>query len=296
VKLGVSPYGLPLAQYVDLAVSAEQAGFESVWVPDHLIVPAQIGSRFPYSPDGESGMTPSTEIFDAWVLLSFMAAATERINFGPFVYILPLRHPFATAKATGSLQILSGGRLLLGVGVGWLAEEYEAMGGAFRRRGADTSESIAVMRALWSQDVVRGDGPAYRFHEVGMAPRPAQTIPIHLGGHSPAAIRRATELGDGWLASPRPESELRPLVAEMTELIDAGLRRAGRERAGFEITAAVLGMPSRETMSAAAEDGVDRLIISPWAVVQTPPSPSQVAEQVHELAGRLELAAAEPRA
>jgi probable F420-dependent oxidoreductase len=283
VKLGISPYGLRLQQYVRMAADAEQTGFESVWVADHVVIPAHIRSRFPYAADGESGLLPSTEILDSWVLLSFIAAATERLRLGTYVYILALRHPFITAKAAASLQILSAGRLLLGAGVGWLAEEYEAMGVDFMSRGRDTSEAIGLLRELWSREAVSSDGPAYRFAEVGASPRPP-SIPIHLGGHSAAAVTRATRLGDGWLGSPRPAEQLGPHLAEMRGLIAAGLARAGRPRESLEVTGALVGMPSEESLSTALGAGLDRLIISPWAGVAEPPSPSEVADQLGVIA------------
>jgi probable F420-dependent oxidoreductase len=282
VQLGISPYGLRLGQYVKMAVDAETAGFESVWVADHLVVPARIDTPFPYAPDGNSGMTPGTEIFDPWVLLSFMAASTERIRLGPFVYILALRHPFVTAKAAASLQILSHDRLLLGAGVGWLAEEYAAMGLDFRRRGRQTAEAIELIRQLWESDTVSSDGAEYPFASVGMAPRPS-SIPIHLGGHSQAAVDRATRLGDGWLGSPRPADTLESHLSEMLELIQSGLDRAGRRRSDFEITGALLGMPKREHLALAAELGLDRLIISPWGADTSPPGPDEVALQLRQI-------------
>ena len=282
MQLGISPYGLRLGQYVQMAVDAEAAGFESVWVADHLVVPEQIDTPFPYASDGNSGMTPGTEIFDPWVLLSFIAAATHRIRLGTFVYILPLRHPFVTAKAAASLQILSRERLLLGAGVGWLSEEYEAMGLEFRRRGRQTAEAIELIRKLWDRETVSSDGPEYRFDSVGMAPRPTR-IPIHLGGHSEVAIDRATRLGDGWLGSPRPADEIEPHLTEMLGLIDAGLIRAGRRRGEFQITGALLGMPEHEHLALAGRLGLDRLIISPWGAVDTPPESSDVALQLRQI-------------
>lgn len=261
---------------------AETAGFESIWVADHLVVPAEIRTPFPYAPDGNSGMSPGTQIFDSWVLLSFIAAATQRLRLATYVYILPLRHPFVTAKAAASLQILSGGRLLLGAGVGWLTEEYTAMDLPFARRGRDTAEGVEIMRRLWTDDLVTGEGPAFAFDAVGIAPRPP-SIPIHLGGHSPAAIGRATRIGDGWLGSPRPADVLAEHLAEMRGLVHAGLERAGRDRAGFEITGAVLGLPGRETFARAAEAGLHRLIVSPWAGAAEPPSPERVAAQLCEI-------------
>lgn len=283
MDLGISPYGLPVERYLETAVEAEACGFESFWVPDHLVIPAEIGSRFPYSPSGDSGLTPDTPLLDAWVLLSFIAARTSTISFGPYVYILPLRHPFVTAKAAASLQILSGGRLLLGVGVGWLAEEYEAMGREFSRRGVETSEALILLRQLWQQQLVSSSGPSYPFETVGMAPPPPR-IPIHVGGHSRLAVRRAAALADGWLGSPQPAGSLRDHLDEMLPIIETELRAASRTRDDFHVTGALLGRPSKAVLQMAAEARLDRLIVSPWGQLETPPSPGELRTHLQEIA------------
>lgn len=288
MRLAISPYGLALDDYVALAVEAEAAGFESIWVPDHLVVPAEIRSAFPYGRDGDSGLHPGTEIHDAMVLLSFMAAATSALRLGTYVQVLALRHPFVTAKAAASLQILARGRLVLGVGVGWLSEEYDAMGAPFGERGAATEEQIAIMRALWSREVVTGDGAHYPFAAVGMAPRPGP-VPIHVGGHSAPAIRRAARLGDGWLGSPWPTAVFAEHLAATVPAVERALERAGRPRDGFEITAAVVGLPAPELFEGAARAGLDRLIVSPWP---GRPQHATLADAVRDLAAVADAARA----
>lgn len=285
MKLGLSPYGLELHDYVTAAAAAERAGFESVWVPDHLAIPAAIGSRFPYSADGESGLHPGTQFYDACVLLSFIAAATSRLLLGTYVYVLPLRHPFVTAKAIGSLDLLSGGRVALGVGAGWLGEEYEALGVDFNARGALTTDAITVIRRLWSDELAAADAGRYRFESVGMSPQPGRTIPILVGGHSAPAVRRAAVLGDGWIGSPRMPSELAAHLAAMAPMIDHALEAAGRSRAQFELTSAIVGEPAADTLEIARDAGLARLIVSPWSA-RGPEPAAQAVERIEAIAAR----------
>src|SRR3954466_14167595 len=154
MRVGLSPYGLAVGDYPALARAAEERGFESIWLPDHLVIPQRVDSRYPYSADGDAGLTPATEILDPWVILSFIGAPPTRLRLGTYVSLLPLRHPFVTAKAAASVDVLSGGRLLMGVGAGWLAEEFDAAREPFAQRGKRTSEAIELMRALWTQEVV----------------------------------------------------------------------------------------------------------------------------------------------
>lgn len=200
MKFGVHLVGLGLRHLCEVAAAAEEHGFESVWVSDHVVVPVQVSSRYPYRADGKMSFAPNAAMYDPWVLLSWIAASTSRVRLGTFVYILPLRHPFLTARAAATLDRMSQGRLTLGIGVGWMREEFEATDAVFERRGASTDEAIGVLRRLWQEETVAHDGDNYRFPEVYFSPKPAQEpIPLEVGGTTKAALRRAGELGDGWL-------------------------------------------------------------------------------------------------
>jgi probable F420-dependent oxidoreductase len=286
MHVGLSPYGLAVADYPALAQAAEERGFESIWLPDHLVIPQRVDSRYPYSPDGESGLVPDTEILDPWVILSFIGAATTRLRLGTYVYILPLRHPFVTAKAAASVDVLSGGRLLMGIGAGWLSEEFEAAGEPFAERGRRSSEAIEIMRALWTREVVTWDGDHYPFGAAGMSPRPDASIPVLVGGHSGPALRRAAALGDGWIGSPKTAADLPAHLDEMVPRIEAALEGAGRSREGFELTSGVMGPPSDEAW-AAASAALDRVILAPWILEQHPVALDRATADLDALAPRV---------
>src|SRR5213594_5060232 len=150
MKVGIALFRLRPERMAAVARHAERLGFESVWVPEHLVLPTRIASRYPYSPDGVPPFAPDAPHLVPLILLTHVAAATSRIRLGTNVYILPLRHPLLTARLAVSVDVLSGGRLTLGVGIGWLAEEFEAAGVDFATRGARTRECVRALKVLWT--------------------------------------------------------------------------------------------------------------------------------------------------
>ena len=191
MRIGVSllnNWGVEDAQaLVGLACRAEELGFDSVWVHDHVFNAGHVFDRI--------GGTP---YYEPLTLLSFVAARTERVRLGTSVLVLPYHNPIGLAKTVATLDVLSGGRVILGVGVGAIEKEMEAMGSTFKERGAITDEAIAVMRTLWTEEDPRFEGTYSRFAGMKFSPKPLQTIPVVIGGVSRAAIRRAARLGDGW--------------------------------------------------------------------------------------------------
>ncbi|MCX9192395.1 TIGR03619 family F420-dependent LLM class oxidoreductase [Carbonactinospora thermoautotrophica] len=191
---------------VTMAGVAEQAGVDAVHVSDHVVLIDGATSAYPFSPDGAFPWPADTDWYDAFVCCAWIAAATERIEVGPSVLVLPQRHPLEVAKVTASIDRLSGGRMFLGVGAGWLAEEFEALGWEFATRIPRMKEAIEVLRLAWA-----GTGEAYRgeHYEVPAGtqcrPLPVQRggVPVLLGGMSRAALRRAATYGDGWIALAR---------------------------------------------------------------------------------------------
>ena len=182
-----------------LARAAEEAGFESVWTVDHVVIPAAYRSVYPYDPSGRIGPDDTT-FPDPLIWLTYIAAATSTLRLGTAILILPERNPVVLAKELATLDFLSGGRVILGVGVGWLKEEYEALGVPWEGRGRRGEESIGAMRALWS----RGSGQLHGGHhgsftDCYLRPQPVNgTIPIHIGGTADTAARRAGRIGDGF--------------------------------------------------------------------------------------------------
>jgi probable F420-dependent oxidoreductase len=217
-------------QLLDVARGAEEAGFEGVLVSDHLFFPGRLTSRYPYSEDGRPGFGPETPFPDPWTSIAAMAAVTRRLRFGTMVTILPLRHPLEVAKTVGTAALLSGGRVALGVGVGWIREEFETLGVDFASRGARTDEAIGALRALWKGGMVERRGRFFAFGPLQMSPAPGHPIPILVGGTSAAALRRAARLGDGWIGTGHAPDAAAALLGRLRAL----RREAGREAAPFE--------------------------------------------------------------
>jgi probable F420-dependent oxidoreductase len=227
----IEPFAGP-RQATRLARTAEEAGFESLWTVDHVVIPAGYRSVYPYDPSGRIG--PDDTLFpDPLIWLSYIAAATSTLRLGTAILILPQRNPVVLAKELATLDYLSGGRMILGVGVGWLKEEYEALGVPWEGRGRRGEESIDAMRALWSQPQASYDGDTTSFQECHLRPQPPQgTIPIHIGGHSPVAARRAGRMGDGFF----PFGVNRDGVPALLEIVRQSALDAGREPSSIEVT------------------------------------------------------------
>ena len=168
-----------------LAVDAEKAGFDSVWAADHVAVP-------------EANAEAYGDVIEQLVTLTYIAAKTENLKVGTSVLIVPQRNPLVIAKQAAALDILSGGRLILGVGAGWIEGEFELLGADFAHRGKILDESIRLMRAMWREPLVNFSGDFFDVNGAVSSPKPAQPIPIWIGGNSDAAVRRAARLGDGW--------------------------------------------------------------------------------------------------
>ena len=187
---------------------AEALGFDSVWVSDHIVVPHSAIPRF-----GEV-------FFEPFTTLAYVAGKTQRIRLGTSVIILPYRHPLFMAKALATIDVLSGGRLIVGAAVGWLAEEFEALGIPFSERGDRSDEALKVMRAVWTEAEPKFEGRFFRFARIKAEPKPLQKPhpPIWIGGGSPAALRRAAEFADAWHPSHRPVEEIATLAKQFKEL------------------------------------------------------------------------------
>jgi probable F420-dependent oxidoreductase len=183
-------------QVVEVAKLAEELGFCGVMVSDHVFHPGRLVSRYPFSADGKPDFTADTDFPEPWSLIGAMASVTRTLRFTTGVYILPLRHPLEVAKATATLSVLSGGRLALGAGLGWMQEEYAQLGRDFRTRGRRCDEMIDVLRKVWRGGMVEHHGEFYDFDPLQLSPAAAGPIPIYIGGASPAALRRAGRLGE----------------------------------------------------------------------------------------------------
>jgi probable F420-dependent oxidoreductase len=242
-----------------LARLAEANGFESLWTVEHTVVPRDYASEYPYSRDGKMPGGEDVDIPDPLIWLAHVSAVTERIKLATGILILPQRNPVTLAKEVATLDRLSGGRVILGIGVGWLAEEFAALGVPFEDRGRRTDDYVAALRALWSGDDATHRGEFAAFERVVSKPAPAQAggPPIVVGGHSEAAARRAGRLGDGFFPGARGREELSRLLDVMRK----AATEAGRDPDSIEITAG--GRPDLETVKAWADMGVSRFAIPP---------------------------------
>lgn len=260
MKFGLPMFGLSPRYYPEVAKAAEDNGFDSVWMPEHLLMPAEVPPTYPYSESGYPPITADTPLYDVWVVLGSVAAMTSTIRLATNVYVLPLRNPFVTARSVVTLDRISGGRVTLGIGVGWCEEEFEAAGESFHDRGKRTDEIMGLLRRLWTEDVIESKSGAYRFGPIKFQPKPLQKpgIPIHVGGHSKAALRRAGRLGDGWVAA--GDTNFEKLEA-MVAVINRARQEAGRLDQPFEITSG-LGK-DLDTIRRCAELGVTRCTAGP---------------------------------
>jgi probable F420-dependent oxidoreductase len=191
-----------------VARQIESLGYDSLWVSDHVVIPWEIRSRYPYNATGDFPLSPATNFLEPLTVLTLAAAVTSRVRLGTSVLVLPHRHPVLTAKMLATLDHLAPARVILGAGVGWMREEIELFGVPYARRGAWTDEAIAIMRACWRDDRVSFRGEFFSFDELGCRPRPASgAIPIWIGGHTDRALARVATLGDGWHAAfPTPKA------------------------------------------------------------------------------------------
>ncbi len=218
-----------------LVKKAEHAGIESVWTGEHVIIPLDYQSRYPYNPSGKLGLAPESSFVDPLITLAHVAAHTASLRLGTGINLLPQSNPLLMAKQVASLDYLSGGRLLLGLGVGWLEEEFRAMGAEFAGRGRRFDDYLEAIKKVWSGDVVEHESEHLSWSGFKSYPLPVQRPhpPIIIGGHSPAAMSRAARLGDGWFAFSKDAREL----AGMLERLNEAAEKAGRDPDSIEITA-----------------------------------------------------------
>ena len=219
---------------LEICRRAEAVGFESVWGGEHVILPDTIGSRYPYTADGKIPAEPDTPIPDPLIWLAFVAAAAPTLRLGTCILIVPQRNPVVLAKELATLDRLSGGRVELGLGIGWMKEEFKALGVPWDRRGARNDEYIAAMRALWAGPHAEFHGEFVDFPPVTCSPRPVQrSIPVLVGGDTDAAIDRAVRLADGYFPGEGDAERLGGLIKRLR----AAAERADRDPASIEINA-----------------------------------------------------------
>ena len=273
---------------LSMAQLAEEQGFESVWAADHVIMPTRISTPYPYSKSGEYIADPKGAHLEPFTMLSFVAGCTRRIRLGFTVIVAPYRNPVVTGKMLASLDVLSNGRLVVGVGAGWLEEEFQALEVSFAKRWARTEEHIRIWKELWTAAEPQFDGQFYHFSEVQCRPQPLQKPhpPITIGGRGKASLKRVVSLGDGWqVVSEHPddvystEGDLAKDLATLKQMSE----KAGRDFQTIEITAVIIAGTAEGVLRDIAQYeriGVSRLILDFPSFVSDPQEMAAILEKV----------------
>jgi probable F420-dependent oxidoreductase len=269
VRIGISAYDLDVRDLVELAAAADELGFESLWLGEHIVLPIGYRSGHPTSGTGQHNrrsnpavharpiVDPATKLLDPLVALAGCAARTRSILLATGVYLVPLRSPVAVARMVHTLQGLSEGRFLLGAGAGWLEEEFAAVGVPFERRGERLEENLHVIRTALAGGPFRHEGRLHQLDGLQLCEAPV-SVPVILGGNSERALRRAARLGDGWFSSANPDfDEARRLRDRLLALRD----EAGRT-GDFSIHMRI-EKADPDVVARYATEGFDRIVV--WA-------------------------------
>ena len=267
MKFYVSSAFLDIGEIVEIAKAADDLGYEGMAIPDHVVNLETLATPYPYTPDGQRRWQPFTDWPDPWVLVGALSQATRRLKFVTTVYIPAMRDPYSAAKAIGTAACLSGGRVELGVGVGWCEEEFDLLGQQFARRGTRTDEMLELMKALWQPGWTEFDGEFYRTPRLEMTPTPPR-IPIYGGGLSDIALRRAAR-NDGWIGDLIGLEQATSSVDRIRELrADKGL---GME--DFTVITPLVDAFTTEHYRRAEDAGIHAILTMPW-VFYCGPTPS----------------------
>jgi probable F420-dependent oxidoreductase len=248
--------------YVDLARSADEHGWDGIVLSDHLVHLESIETPYPYAEDGQRPWRAADPYPDVWVSIGAMAAVTRRVRFYQGVYVVPMRNVFALARAVGTAAVLSHDRVSLGLGLGWMREEFELIGEPFERRAQRAEEMLEVMRKLWTGEMVEHHGTFYDFPRLQMSPGVRERIPIYVGGRTPAALRRVARIGDGWIPDLLTTEEL----AEGIAAIRAHRREIGRGDEPFDVIGAPKDAFDVDGYRRMEDAGVTHLWTIPWLV------------------------------
>ena len=262
MNIGIIPINIGVQNpdtMIEIAQHAESIGVESVWTFEHVIVPLDYQSKYPYDRSGKMGADPDTNFIDPLIALAAIASATNHLRLGTGVNILPQANPLFLAKQAASLDFVSNGRFMLGVGIGWLREEFDALGVPFERRGERFDEYLAAMKKVWSGDVVEHKSEHIEWSGFKSYPLPAQKphVPIIMGGSKGKIWQRIAHHGDGWYAPTADPKELEPML----ETLRATCEQIGRDYDSIEITTMWAGQGGINAVDAFLNMGVDRLVV-----------------------------------
>ena len=270
------PFAFP-ESLVHLATTAERVGVESMWTVEHVVIPVGYESTYPYDPSGKIPAPDQTPIPDPLVALGYVAAVTKTIRLATGILILPQRHPLYVAKEVATLDVLSHGRAILGIGVGWLEEEFDALGIPFAERAGRTAESVRAIRSLWKDEAEPFEGRYFRWGKLESHPKPVQKpgVPIVVGGHTDLAARRAARYGDGFFPGVGEDARLIHLLDVMRD----ECKKLGRDPTTIEISAG-RAAPDVDGVKRLRDLGVHRFMVPPPAF-----DPDGITRGLEELGG-----------
>ena len=255
----------------EIARVAEEVGFEGLMLSDHVFVPQDRKSKYPYSESGDPDFDGQAPFPDCFVTASALAQCTNRLRFATNVYILPLRHPVEVARFTSSAAVFTRDRFVLGIGAGWMKDEFEVLGRRYEKRGALMDEQIEIVRKLTSGEVVEHAGEHYAFPKMQMQPAPSRPVPLWIGGQNPAALRRAGQLMDGWSGSGQTYAEAKQVL----ETIAAHRRKAGREALPFDAIVPFVEPPTEDERAHLVELGMTGTVSYPFPYTVGPDATRQ---------------------
>ena len=252
-------------ELVHIAALLDQAGYHGLLISDHLCYPQQLTSKYPYSPyaDGRPIWEPDAAWPDPWVLIGAMSSVTTQLHFTTNIYIAGHRPILQVAKEVATAAVLTEGRVALGVGAGWMKEEFDLQGQDFGNRGKRLNEMIPALRELWKGGWVQWHGEHYDIPPITLEPHPPTPVPIYTGGHTDAALRRAAKYADGWIGNAYPWAEAAEHVARLQRF----LAEQDRDTSNFEIICGLYEMPSVDIYRRAEDElGITGTICMPWAM------------------------------
>ncbi len=285
MKIGISGIGIGATPGADkvttIAVNAERLGYSTIWAPEHVVLLDQYSSHYPYSPDHRLNMPMTRPFADPFITLTCAAMVTSKIRLATGICLVPEHNPLVLAKVIATLDFVSKGRVILGVGIGWLAEEFHAVGVAWERRAQRTRDYITAMRKLWGDELSSYAGEFVRFEGARSFPKPIHgaKLPVFFGGESGPALKRAAEYGDGWYGLNMDLNETTAKIRRLEEMLKAN----GRKRSDIEIAirpSAIASM-TKDDLKRYRDAGVDELVLVNAMELNTE----------HETVNRLEQAA-----
>ena len=260
MKFTFSPALSDVDQYLPLAQTADECGYTHASLPDAVFYPEKVSADYPYTSDGKRFWQPETPWLEPWVAIPAMAAVTKRLRFVTSVLKLGIRNPLLVARTVQSAAVLSNNRVVLGVGLGWIPEEFEWCGTEYKTRGKRVNEAIEIIQKVLAGGMVEYHGEHYSFDKLQMAPAPSAPVPIYVGGHSKPALRRAAKYADGWTSAMLTTEEIPPIIAQLKEL----RQHHGTADKPFEIQVTCTDAFNLDGFKKLRDLGVTDAILQPW--------------------------------